>query len=186
MTNDQAAQKNFGTISPPKKINTYEIFLRNLKFSVPSEHATPGEVRLWLLQLLKNRKVDLVNGPSSFASGWNGAELHSMHPNHIFGCFTSHGVSPQTAHLVAGDVAECLEDYRIRRTACLAAGQDWVSNEPYDELEDYVDCESQPLLGQAEGPSLAHAKRRKTWIIILVIFILLLIISSGVLAWWLI
>lgn len=89
--------------------STYQIFLRDLKARVPHEDATPADVRLWLLQLLKNRKVDLADGPNAFACSWGGAELHTLHPNHFFGFFTSHGVNSQTAHMIVGDVMECLE-----------------------------------------------------------------------------
>lgn len=124
--------------------------LQALKASVPSENASPERVRLWLLQLLRHRKIDLVDGPISFVCLWNGAELHSMHPNHVFGFFISKGLAPHKASNLVRDITECLEvwahslgnplpqsgtladdggtvkDYRARRAACRAAGKVWL------------------------------------------------------------
>ncbi|TID06708.1 hypothetical protein CH35J_001505 [Colletotrichum higginsianum] len=122
--------------------------LKTLKTNVPSEYATSARVRQWLLEHLQNRNVQLKDGPKAFVCQWNGAELHSLHPNHIFGSFISQGVASETAHHVVGDVMECLQvrrgcndvkdllcsrslltkpfkDYRNRRAACVAAGQVW-------------------------------------------------------------
>ncbi|KAL0929717.1 uncharacterized protein CTRU02_215360 [Colletotrichum truncatum] len=114
--------------------NESSLHLKTLKTNVPSEYASSARVRQWLLQHLENRKVALVNGPEAFVCLWNGAELHSLHPNHIFGSLISQGVAPQTAHHVVGDVMECLQDYRARRAASAAAGQVWNS-EPESEPE---------------------------------------------------
>ncbi|KAF9878372.1 hypothetical protein CkaCkLH20_04410 [Colletotrichum karsti] len=112
------------------------LHLRALKTVVPSEYASASRVRQWLLQHLKNRNVDLLNGPEAFVFLWNGAELHSLHPNHIFGSLISQGIDPQTAHHVVGDVMECLEDYRTRRAACMAAGQVWFPDpEPESDTQ---------------------------------------------------
>lgn len=89
--------------------NGSSLHLKTLKTNVPSEYATSGRVRQWLLQHLENRNVDLVNGPEAFVCLWNGSELHSLHPNHIFGSLISQGIAPQTAHHIVGDVMECLE-----------------------------------------------------------------------------
>ncbi|KAK1990795.1 hypothetical protein LX36DRAFT_663893 [Colletotrichum falcatum] len=85
------------------------LHLKEAKSTVPSEHATSGGVRQWLLRHLENRNVELPNGPVSFVCHWNGVELHSLHPNHLFGSLISQGVAPQTAHHVVGDVMECLK-----------------------------------------------------------------------------
>ncbi|KAJ0364441.1 hypothetical protein COL26b_012509 [Colletotrichum chrysophilum] len=89
--------------------------LQALKASLPSENASPERVRLWLLQLLRHRKIDLVDGPISFVCLWNGAELHSMHPNHVFGFFISKGLAPHKASNLVRDITECLE---ARRLSC--------------------------------------------------------------------
>ncbi|OHW99325.1 hypothetical protein CSPAE12_01973 [Colletotrichum incanum] len=105
--------------------NESSLHLKKLKSNVPSEFATSGRVRQWLLEHLQNRNVGLINGPEAFVCLWKGAELHSLHPNHIFGSLISQGIAPQTAHHVVGDIMECLEDYRARRAACMAAGEVW-------------------------------------------------------------
>ncbi|KAK2733670.1 hypothetical protein CKAH01_19005 [Colletotrichum kahawae] len=143
-----------------------------LKASVPSENASPERVRLWLLQLLRHRKVDLVDGPISFVCLWNGAELHSIHPNHVFGFFISKGIAPHKASNLVRDITECLEvwayshgnplpqsgpladdggtvkDYRTRRAACRAAGKVWLAESdscPIPDAETEPDLIDLPL-----------------------------------------
>ncbi|KZL71573.1 hypothetical protein CI238_12145, partial [Colletotrichum incanum] len=113
------------TMTMTNMANESSLHLKKLKSNVPSEFATSGRVRQWLLEHLQNRNVGLINGPEAFVCLWKGAELHSLHPNHIFGSLISQGIAPQTAHHVVGDIMECLEDYRARRAACMAAGEVW-------------------------------------------------------------
>ncbi|KAF6817057.1 hypothetical protein CPLU01_13693 [Colletotrichum plurivorum] len=165
--------------------STYQIFLRDLKARVPHEDATPAQVRLWLLQLLKNRKVDLADGPNAFACSWGGAELHTLHPNHFFGFFTSHGVSSQTAHMIVGDVMECLEDYRTRRSTSLSAGQPWP---PAEETETEsvritVGDETTPLLGESEPSEATGSLWTRTRYVFIGSF-MLLVCGLAILAWW--
>ncbi|KAH9226519.1 hypothetical protein K456DRAFT_1742856 [Colletotrichum gloeosporioides 23] len=128
--------------------NGSSLHLKTLKTNVPSEYATSGRVRQWLLQHLENRNVDLVNGPEAFVCLWNGSELHSLHPNHIFGSLISQGIAPQTAHHIVGDVMECLEDYRARRAACVASGQVWFPDpdpEPVSQPKGRPELEERQL-----------------------------------------
>ncbi|WQF87059.1 hypothetical protein CDEST_12073 [Colletotrichum destructivum] len=171
--------------------------LKTLKSNVPSEYATSSRVRQWLLEHLQNRNVQLKDGPKTFVCQWNGAELHSLHPNHIFGSLISQGVASETAHHVVGDIMECLQDYRNRRAACVAAGQVWFPDpepesqpspkqSPSQEQHQRLlreDCESlleQPDSSQSWYSSLTGAKGG---------FLaagLSLAVGLGVMTWWLV
>ncbi|KZL65525.1 hypothetical protein CT0861_10011, partial [Colletotrichum tofieldiae] len=129
------------TMTMTDLVNESSLHLKILKTKVPSEYATSSRVRQWLLEHLQNRNIDLLNGPEAFVCLWKGAELHSLHPNHIFGSLISQGIAPQTAHHVVGDIMECLEDYRARRAACIAAGEVWF---PDQELEPQSSQERHP------------------------------------------
>ncbi|TDZ33233.1 hypothetical protein C8035_v011460 [Colletotrichum spinosum] len=158
--------------------NTYQVFLKDLKARVPGEKAPPATVRQWLLQLLKNRKIDLAHGPNAFNCSWSGAELHSLHPNHIFGFFTSHGVDSQSAHMLVGDVMECLEHYRKHGSSGVAEDQD----EPED-IEIPVDWESEPLLGNngsSDVPSTGWGRVRY----VIVGAIVFVVVGLAVVSWW--
>ncbi|KAK1839720.1 hypothetical protein CCHR01_17645 [Colletotrichum chrysophilum] len=165
--------------------------LQALKASLPSENASPERVRLWLLQLLRHRKIDLVDGPISFVCLWNGAELHSMHPNHVFGFFISKGLAPHKASNLVRDITECLEDYRARRVACRAAGKVWV---PESDSCPIPSAETEPDL--IDLPSSTEISKRRTASEdiattlspnnpgLLLGAALSTVIGFGVLAWW--
>ncbi|KDN70359.1 hypothetical protein CSUB01_08413 [Colletotrichum sublineola] len=165
--------------------NGASLHLKDAKSTVPSEHATSAGVRQWLLRLLENRNVELPNGPVGFVCHWNGVELHSLHPNHLFGSFISQGVAPQTAHHVVGDVMECLEvmhysarpkgtsrasdipinnteqEYRARRSFSLAAGQTWshdAESGPRPRMGDEEEQDERHLLLGDEGDREASSK----------------------------
>ncbi|OLN95524.1 hypothetical protein CCHL11_05145 [Colletotrichum chlorophyti] len=160
----------------------HQICLDDLKASVPSEHASAGTVRLWLLQVLRNRNVALAHDPAAFVCLWTGSELHTLHPNHIFGVFTSHGLDSDTARTVVGDVIECLKDYRARRAACLAAGGVW---HPKPELDPerrglLADVETEAQVDQVDSPVTSTARTRA----IILGSALAIIVGLGTLAWW--
>ncbi|KAH9229386.1 hypothetical protein K456DRAFT_56297 [Colletotrichum gloeosporioides 23] len=165
--------------------------LQALKASVPSENASPERVRLWLLQLLRHCKIDLVDGPISFVCLWNGAELHSMHPNHVFGFFISKGLAPHKASNLVRDITECLEDYRARRAACRAAGKVWV---PESDSCPIAGAETEPDLIDVPSSTQVSKSRTASKDIattlspnnpgLLLGAALSTVIGFGVLAWW--
>ncbi|KAK1977361.1 hypothetical protein LZ30DRAFT_731912 [Colletotrichum cereale] len=178
--------------------NGSSLHLEAAKSTVPSKHATSAGVRQWLLLHLENRKVELPNGSVGFVCHWNGIELHSLHPNHLFGSLISQGVAPQTAHHVVGDVMECLEDYRARLSFSLAASEPWTpDSEPGlgPQLGDEEEQNERRLLLGAEGDEESFAKgsesqqswcsslvgSRGGWLAAAGVSILA---GIGVLAWW--
>ncbi|KAK2030345.1 hypothetical protein LX32DRAFT_559029 [Colletotrichum zoysiae] len=174
------------------------LHLKDAKSTVPGEHATSAGVRQWLLRHLENRKVELPNGPVGFVCHWNGVELHSLHPNHLFGSLISQGVAPQIAHHVVGDVMECLQDYRARGSFSLAAGQPGA-HDPESRLRprlgDEEEQDERRLLLGGEGDGEAFSKgseqtqswysslvgSRGGWLAAAGVSVLT---GIGVIAWW--
>ncbi|KAK1565930.1 uncharacterized protein LY79DRAFT_573097 [Colletotrichum navitas] len=174
------------------------LHLKDAKNTVPSEHTTSAGVRQWLLRHLENRNVELPNGPVGFVCHWNGVELHSLHPNHLFGSLISQGVVPQTAHHVVGDVMECLQEYRAKRSFSLAADQAWAQSSESElgpRLGDEEEQDERRILlgGEGDGETFSRgsgspqswyyslAGSRGGWLAAAGVSILT---GIGVIAWW--